>query len=143
MFHLLYSRNFCQYTPLVHYRNFCTLHYRNLWLKLDETNSYFIVPFSTMLAFSNNNFDSRSSKFNPKRRRKDINFRWLFLVFLGFWPKRHQLLTLVLTSFTYPNLNMDGFSILNGFLGYVYSTQKIFLKFLHAQGLFQNSWFTS
>ena len=33
-----------------------------------------------------------SSKFNPKRRRKDINFRWLFLVFLGFWPKRHQLL---------------------------------------------------
>ena len=25
-----------------------------------------------------------SSKFNPKRRRKDINFRWLFHVFLGF-----------------------------------------------------------
>ena len=30
-----------------------------------------------------------SSKFNPKKCRKDINFRWLFLVFLGFWPKTH------------------------------------------------------
>ena len=29
---------------------------------------------------------------NPKRRWKDINFRWIFLVFLGFWPKRHQFL---------------------------------------------------
>ena len=43
------------------------------------------------------------------------------------------------TSFTYRKLNMDGFSVLNGFLGYVDSTQKIFLKFLHAQGLFQTS----
>ena len=50
---------------------------------------------------------------------------------------------LVHTSFTYPKLNMDGFSILNGFLGYIHSTQKIFLKFLHAGGLFQTSWFTS
>ena len=33
-----------------------------------------------------------SSKFNPKRRQKDTNFWWLFLVFLGFSPKRHQLL---------------------------------------------------
>jgi hypothetical protein len=33
-----------------------------------------------------------SSKFNPKRRRKVINFQWLFHMFLGFWPKRHQLL---------------------------------------------------
>ena len=41
------------------------------------------------------------------------------------------------TSFTYRKLNMDGFSVLNGFLGYVDSTQKIFLKFLHAQGLFR------
>ena len=47
------------------------------------------------------------------------------------------------TSFTYPKLNMDGFSILNGFFGYVDSTQKIFLKFFHAQGFFQTSWFTS
>ena len=43
------------------------------------------------------------------------------------------------TSFTYRKLNMDDFSVLNGFLGYVDSTQKIFLKFLHAQGLFQTS----
>jgi hypothetical protein len=43
------------------------------------------------------------------------------------------------TSFTYRKLNMDGFSVLNGFLGYVDSTQKIFLKFFHAQGLFQTS----
>ena len=32
---------------------------------------------------------------------------------------------LVHTSFTYPKLNMDGFSVLNGSLGYVDSTQKI------------------
>ena len=43
---------------------------------------------------------------------------------------------LVHTSFTHPKLNMDGFSVLNGFLGYLDSTQKIFLKFLHAQDLF-------
>ena len=43
------------------------------------------------------------------------------------------------TSFTYQKLNMDGFSVRNGFLGYPDSTQKIFLKFLHAQGLFQTS----
>ena len=30
------------------------------------------------------------------------------------------------TSFTYRKLNMDGFSVLNGFLGYPDSTQKIF-----------------
>jgi hypothetical protein len=46
---------------------------------------------------------------------------------------------LVQTSFTYPKLNMDGFSVLNGSLGYGDSTQKIFLKFLHAEGLFQTS----
>ena len=46
---------------------------------------------------------------------------------------------LVHTSFTYPKLNMDSFSVLNSSLGYVDSTQKIFLKFLHAQGLFQTS----
>ena len=34
---------------------------------------------------------------------------------------------------------MDGFSVLNVFLECVDSTQKIFLKFLHAQGLFQAS----
>ena len=28
-----------------------------------------------------------NSKF-VKRRRKDINFRWLFLVFLGFWAEK-------------------------------------------------------
>ena len=33
-----------------------------------------------------------SSKFIPKRHRKDNNFQWLFLVFLGFWLKTHQLL---------------------------------------------------
>ena len=63
----------------------------------------------------------------------------------GFWDPGSFLgsLTpnspLVHTSFTYRKLNMDGFSVLNGFLGYVDSTQKIFLKFLHAQGLFQTS----
>ena len=34
-----------------------------------------------------------SSKFNPKRHRKDINFRWLFLVFLGFWTKKPKITT--------------------------------------------------
>ena len=29
-----------------------------------------------------------SSKFNLKRHQKDINFRWLFHVFLGFWAQK-------------------------------------------------------
>ena len=51
----------------------------------------------------------------------------------------YQLSGMTHTSFTYQKLNMDCFSVLNGFLGYPDSTQKIFLKFLHAQGLFQTS----
>ena len=43
------------------------------------------------------------------------------------------------TSFTYRKLNLDGFCVLNGFLGYPDSTQIFFLKFLHAQGVFQTS----
>ena len=43
-----------------------------------------------------------SSKFNPKRHRKDINFQWLFLEFLGFWaqkPKNTRKSYRKLTSF--------------------------------------------
>ena len=46
-----------------------------------------------------------SSKSNPKRRRKDINFWWLFLVLLGFWPKRHQLLMTFSCVFRYLTKN--------------------------------------
>ena len=38
---------------------------------------------------------------------------------------------------------MDGFSVLNAFLGYVDSTQEVEWKSLHAQSLFQNIFFTS
>ena len=37
------------------------------------------------------------------------------------------------TSFTYPKLNMDGFSVLNGSLGYEDSTKEVEWNSLHAQ----------
>ena len=47
------------------------------------------------------------------------------------------------TSFTYRKLNMDVFSVLNGSLGYVDSTQEVKWNSLHAQSLFQKAFFTS
>ena len=47
------------------------------------------------------------------------------------------------TSFTYRKLNMDGFSALNDFLGYVDTTQEKEWNSLHAQSLFQKIFFTS
>ena len=44
------------------------------------------------------------------------------------------------TSFMYRKLNMDSFSVLNGSLGYVDSTQKVEWN---AQNLFQKICFTS
>ena len=57
--------------------------------------------------------------------------------FLENWIYCELLLTpnrpLVHTSFTYPKLNMDGFSLLNGSLGYVDSTQEVEWNSLHAE----------
>ena len=47
------------------------------------------------------------------------------------------------TSFTYRKLNMDVFSVLNGSLGYLDSTQEVEWNSLHAQSLFQTIFFTS
>ena len=47
------------------------------------------------------------------------------------------------TSFTYRKLNMDVFSVLDGSLGYVDSTQEVEWNSLHAQSLFQKAFFTS
>ena len=40
---------------------------------------------------------------------------------------------LVHTSFTYPKLNMDGFSLLSASLGYVDSSQEVEWNSLHAE----------
>ena len=40
---------------------------------------------------------------------------------------------LIHTSFTYSKLNIDDFSVLTGFLGYLDSTQEVELKSLHVQ----------
>ena len=47
------------------------------------------------------------------------------------------------TSFTYRKLNLDGFSVLNVFLGYVDSTQEVEWNSLRAKSLFQKVFFTS
>ena len=47
------------------------------------------------------------------------------------------------TSFTYRKLNMDIFSVLNGSLGYLDSTQEVEWNSLYAQMLFQKIFFTS
>ena len=73
----------------------------------------------------------------------NIFFRYILAISLTCNPLDLTPRPLAHISFTYRKLNMDVFSVLNGFLGCVDSTQKIFLKFFHAQGLFQTSWFTS
>ena len=47
------------------------------------------------------------------------------------------------TSLTYRKLNMDVFSVLNGSLGYVDSTQEVKWNSPHAQSLCHQAFFTS
>ena len=58
-------------------------------------------------------------------------------VFLAIFQHRNNSLTpnrpLIHTSFTYPKLNMDGFSVLGGLLGCVDSTEEVEWNSLHAQ----------
>ena len=56
-------------------------------------------------------------------------FNCKIIVYNHLTPNR----PLVHTSFTYPKLNMDGFSLLNGSLGYVDSTQEVEWNSLHAE----------
>ena len=74
------------------------------------------------------------------------NFRFVTSLALctGKWCNKqknpiltHNTPTITHTSFTYSKLNMDEICGLKFYLLYVHTSQKIFLKFLHAQGLFQ------
>ena len=67
------------------------------------------------------------------------SLQWFRYIYCSLTPNK----TLTHTSFTYRKLNMDSFSVPNGSLGYLDSTQEVEWNSLHAQSLFQKAFFTS
>ena len=119
-------------------------HYTTFLGHLLAMYTYFVsllVDESIVIQFKGMSCKQLAIFSNPKRCKNRLMLTFLILFRYSGHPT--CILTpnrpVAHTSFTYRKLNMDDFSVLYGFLGYLDSTQKIFLKFLHAQGLFQTS----